>query len=948
VTLPLPQPTPSRPGPSPRSLAIAVWLLAAALIPFPASRALAATPLAVANLNRTSQVDFQSEILPVLRRNCLACHNQTRAKAELVLETPASILKGGSSGPAVVPGKPDESPLFLSAAHRIDDLVMPPPDNKANATNLTPSELAHLRLWIEQGARGEVRARPELPWQPIPTSWVSSYAVAIDRHAHQVACARANRVLIHDARSGLPAGSLEDPALANATQRDVVNALAFSPTDDLLATAGFREVHLWKPGSPRIQPILQTTAPNSWSAAALSPDHTRIALIEDTGRLVLVQARSGETLASCPAFTTSPALLAFSPDSASLAVVGASGTLRFLDIPELAESAPIQLPALPAAITWFDSGLAFAAAFPDTTTINVWHRNTPDPREPWNPAPPLPIPPARTVALATDPDGALYAAHADGRILRWTAGKPGAPAETSTTNGIQTALHTGPRGRIAAVLTNGAIEVLQFTNNAWSPPETRQRLAGNPRLDSEAATARLAVDLARLEQARANEAIQAAESATKSTADALAKAREKRDSLAKAHAEKEQALARLVEARQTAAAERETASTDQKQAAEERLAAATKAVADLEPQLQKTRIALDGGDQDLALALQAVDRAEQALTKARQAAETAQTRIAQSETDAQTRLTLASQAAAQPPTRIAPSPDGSRLLALHASGAAIAWTLAHGSGTPVLPSPEPDPVALLFPGPHTAVIVGRTRVLHIDFAPRWERVLTLGSQDPATAPVDRVNAIAFSPDGSLIATGGGEPSRSGEIKIWRVADGSLVRDLGPVHSDSVLALAFSPRGDQLASGGADRFARVSEVASGTVRLNLEGHTHHVMAVTWLAHGGVLASAGAEGVVKVWNADTGERLRNIDGFGKEVTGLNAVGLHPRFVAVSGSGQARLVRDNGEKIRDLPRVNAFPQALATSPDGAWAAIAADDGILRLWDLESGKERFSLPPP
>lgn len=941
MTHPLPQPTPSRPRPSLRCLTLAVWLLTAFHTP-------AAAPLAVANLNRTSQVDFQSEILPVLRRNCLACHNQTRAKADLVLETPASILKGGSSGPVVVPGKPDESPLFLSAAHRIDDLVMPPPDNKANAANLTASELGHLRLWIEQGARGEVHARPELPWQPIPTSWVSSYAVAIDRHARQVACARANRVFIHDARSGLPTGSLENPALANATQRDVVNALAFSPTQDLLATAGFREVHLWKPRSPGIRPSLQTTTPNSWSAAAISPDHTRIALIEDTGRLVLVHSRSGEPLASRPAFTTTPALLAFSPDSAALAVVGASGTLRFLDVPQLAESASIQLPASPAAIAWFDSGLAFAAAFPDTATLNVWRRTAADTREPWNPAPPLHSLPARIVALTTDPDGALYAAYSNGQILRWAAGKPGAPTETSTASGIQTILHTGPSGRIAAVLTNGAIEILQFTNNTWSPAETRQRLAGDPLLDSEAANARLAVDLARLEQSRANEAIQAADAATKSAAEALAKAREKRDSLAKAHAEKEQALARLIEARQAATAERDAAEPDRKKPAEERLSAASKAVTDFEPQLQKTRIALDGGDQDLALAGQAVNRAEQALAKARHAAETAQARIARSETNAQARLTLATQAATQPPAHIASSPDGSQLFALHASGTMVAWSLPHGAGTTLLPSSDTNAVALLSPSPNTAVIVGRTRVLHTDVTPRWEHLLTLGSQDPATAPVDRVNALAFSPDGSLIATGGGEPSRSGEIKIWRVADGSLVRDLGPVHSDSVLALAFSPRGNQLASGGADRFARISEVASGTTRLHLEGHTHHVMAVTWLAHGGVLASAGAEGVVKVWNADTGERLRNIDGFGKEVTGLNAVGLHPRFLAVSGSGQARLVRDNGEKVRDLPRISAFPQALATSPDGAWAAIAADDGILRLWDLESGKERFSLPPP
>ena len=217
------------------------------------------------------------------------------------------------------------------------------------------------------------------------------------------------------------------------------------------------------------------------------------------------------------------------------------------------------------------------------------------------------------------------------------------------------------------------------------------------------------------------------------------------------------------------------------------------------------------------------------------------------------------------------------------------------------------------------------------------------------APVlaDRVNALAFSPDGTLLATGGGEPSRSGEIKIWNTSDGSPSRDLGSVHSDCVLALAFSPRGDRLASGGADRFARITDVASGKLLRSFEGHTHHVMGVAWLAHGGVLATAGAEGAVKIWNPFTGDRLKNVDGFGKEVTGLRAVGLHPQFVAVAGSGQGRIVRDNGEKIRDLPGAPSFYQAVDTSADGTWAAVAADDGTLRIWDLDSGKERLALPP-
>ncbi len=60
-------------------------------------------PIATAEIKRDTLVNFEKEILPILSRNCLACHNGTKAENSLVLETPQTILKGGDDGPAVVP-----------------------------------------------------------------------------------------------------------------------------------------------------------------------------------------------------------------------------------------------------------------------------------------------------------------------------------------------------------------------------------------------------------------------------------------------------------------------------------------------------------------------------------------------------------------------------------------------------------------------------------------------------------------------------------------------------------------------------------------------------------------------------------------------------------------------------------------------------------------------------
>ena len=133
--------------------------------------------LEVKDLKRDKPVDFQSEILPILRSNCLACHNRTRTKGDVVLETPADIRKGNDDGPFVEIGKPLDSFLFQISAH-LDEPQMPPAKNKVGAKNLKPEELGLLKLWIAQGAKGEMRAADPLAWQSYQRETPPIYAVA--------------------------------------------------------------------------------------------------------------------------------------------------------------------------------------------------------------------------------------------------------------------------------------------------------------------------------------------------------------------------------------------------------------------------------------------------------------------------------------------------------------------------------------------------------------------------------------------------------------------------------------------------------------------------------------------------------------------------------------------------------------------------------------------------
>src|SRR5574341_758214 len=72
-------------------------------------------PTAIETVKLDRPADFKVNVYPILKSNCLACHNAKDSEADLVLESPKAMLKGGESGPAIVAGNSEKS-LLLKAA----------------------------------------------------------------------------------------------------------------------------------------------------------------------------------------------------------------------------------------------------------------------------------------------------------------------------------------------------------------------------------------------------------------------------------------------------------------------------------------------------------------------------------------------------------------------------------------------------------------------------------------------------------------------------------------------------------------------------------------------------------------------------------------------------------------------------------------------------------------
>ena len=91
---------------------------------------------------------FENQIRPVLAATCFGCHGAPKVSGELRVDSREALLKGGDSGPSIVPGSPETS-LLMKAIQRHDDVSAMPPDNDKA---LRPEQLAEFEKWIREGA----------------------------------------------------------------------------------------------------------------------------------------------------------------------------------------------------------------------------------------------------------------------------------------------------------------------------------------------------------------------------------------------------------------------------------------------------------------------------------------------------------------------------------------------------------------------------------------------------------------------------------------------------------------------------------------------------------------------------------------------------------------------------------------------------------------------------
>jgi len=236
------------------------------------------------------------------------------------------------------------------------------------------------------------------------------------------------------------------------------------------------------------------------------------------------------------------------------------------------------------------------------------------------------------------------------------------------------------------------------------------------------------------------------------------------------------------------------------------------------------------------------------------------------------------------------------------------------------------------------------------------REVLLHSLDGSAPPIrlvglsDRILSLAFSKDGSILVAAGGTPARFGEIQIWDIVAGKLRRSM-TLTGDTVFGVSISPDASRIAVGCTDNSVRIFDAASGKELFKIGNHENWVLGTLFGVDGKRIVSVSRDRAAKLTDASTGAFLENLNLLRGE---LAAVARHPSKDVIVAGGEDRTpyiymmdrpknmkIADDTTLIRKLDRQDGVIAALAWSPDGALIAVGGSSPEVTVYEAESGKK-------
>ncbi len=195
-------------------------------------------------------------------------------------------------------------------------------------------------------------------------------------------------------------------------------------------------------------------------------------------------------------------------------------------------------------------------------------------------------------------------------------------------------------------------------------------------------------------------------------------------------------------------------------------------------------------------------------------------------------------------------------------------------------------------------------------------------------------SLSFSPDGKWLAS---TAYMDPDIRIWNTTDWSLVTKLsGHWYKSYVKDVEFSPDGSILASGGRDNVIKIWNTSNWTLNATLQGHNHWVEEITFSPNNAYLASCGYDQTIRIWNTTNWSTIKILSGHYWNVESLSFSGNSEYLASGAWDTQVKIWRTS-----DWSQKAAFSRSdftfVSIFPNNKWLVIGSVDGTLSICDTE-----------